>query len=250
MSDLPRSLQEMEDACFEAIKRDFSLEFKLVCKMDQTFVEILQLTENLQNPSDAQWSILAISIRTFRLLQCARRAIFSGYYDVGMNLLRAVYENTNLVRYFIKNESEAEKWLNGKEFDQHYLRKELGEDAGPYKALSRLYAHPIGRISLWGVIDLSGKKRRALSIFPKFRGAECERSLIYLINSGWFALVSLREIFKEQLFSNKEWAWKHGEWDITFFRYIQESRHNLAGLDEIEKTYHHHAVEGQKSEEG
>jgi hypothetical protein len=113
--------------CTESTKRDFPFESQFLLNLAGIYLEIFDLVEKRPIKSMTKIAQLIVSAKNFRFLDSASDQIFNGYYEVGMSLLRNVYENNLLTKYLQNKEAESEAWLQRKlALSQKDLRRKLG----------------------------------------------------------------------------------------------------------------------------
>jgi len=225
----PKPIKEMETDCAQVTKRKFELECTLMDKAQEMFIEIMDLTIRTPKMSSKHIAILALSIKIFRLFQCIREELMSGYYEVAESELRSVFEHVNLVTFFSKYEDNAHKWLKGTKYDQKTVREKLTLDPELRKAYSEAYSafsnyasHPQSIKSLATIIEGIKGKTWEFIIYPKFNQSEARFCFSYSIHWYWYSIIQLHETFARELSVNKDWIRKYGEWDQVFTKYMME----------------------------
>jgi hypothetical protein len=97
MSIFPKPLKDLESDCATVTEKVFALESRLSTKAEELYLELIDLTIKTPKMTTQEMVILALSIKTFRILQCIKGPLISGYYEVAENLIRSIIEHANLV---------------------------------------------------------------------------------------------------------------------------------------------------------
>lgn len=222
MSEPERHIKEEMVESTEKTIQAFPEEHNLVTNIGGLYIEVMLLIEKLKKISRcSEIAVFGAGTRNFRLLQCASHAIYNGFYDVCLILLRVVYENNLLIRYLTDNEEEAKRWLKGKKYKPSYLRMKAGDKTSIYGFFSDYFTHANVESHFSGVSARINGKTLSADFFPKF-DKEYTKICFYLhILIGWMSLIHLQYAFRDSMWKNEEWRNRFAEWNELILDYVE-----------------------------
>ncbi len=218
----PKSLKEMMADCTTKTIGEFPFEGQLSRNMGGIFIQLFELTSKGPLTTHGQVAALTLAIRNFRFLQCAADNIFDGYYEVGMTVLRNVYENNLLATYLSRNPEKSKEWLSGRYFDQKFLRNAVGQSNSIYGVLSEVYAHPGSVRSVILLFEKIEKRTLTLRLYPEFDSRKCSIAIQFLLMMNWHSILEFQYAFRETLWKNETWKTNFTTWNEIIVKYIEE----------------------------
>jgi len=224
-----KPMKEMMADCTLATKKDFRFEDQLLRNIAGINIELFVLLSECGIRNRLQLAVITLTVKNFRLLQCINDCIFNGYYEVGMTLLRVLYENLLLMQYFINNENEAGKWLKGKKFRAGFIRSKVMGKSEFYSFVSDYYIHA-NLESLVPVIESFTDQDISLILYPGYSREKCALGLSLSIIYGWLNNLHLQYAFRQYLWEDE--AWKKGfiGWNEVMIRYMDEKLINRSAI--------------------
>jgi len=221
MATPQKPIKELMADCTISTVNDFRFEHQLLRNIGGINIELFDLIFNISITSHLQFAILNLAIKNFRLYQCIDDCLFNGYYEVGLQLMRSMYENILLMQFFIQEETAAEKWLNGKKYKSSYVRKKVEGGTKLYGMLSDLYVHA-NLESLIPIIKSLKENILEVIIYPEYSKEKATFNIQLSILYGWLNNSHLQYAFREYLWKNEEWKERYIEWNEIVMTYVDE----------------------------
>jgi len=225
---MPEPKRPIKEDMAEVTKKTietFPEEHILVTNIAGLYIEVMVLIERLKKiSSHSKMAILTIGIRNFRLLYCAGDAIYNGFYEACMILLRTVWESNLLMKYLVDNEEEAFKWLMGKRYKFSRMKVKTEADEKIYGALSSYFTHAnVESLFSSGFASLKNKKLYA-EFFPRFNKDMSKTCLFTHIMTAWMSLLHLQYAFRDSLWENEEWKNRFADWAEIVLHYVSKKQ--------------------------
>jgi hypothetical protein len=199
--------QDAMKDCRERAYREFDVELSVVKQLVKLYSDVLEraMRISFHSLNFLQRPNLGLAVRSYRSLNYAIDALENGSYEVAIILLHSVFENRNMMMYFVKFPDKAEEWLmKHKKIEQRKIRDKLRlvEAKETYEALSDLYFHP----NTWhSLLPMILDEKSAYHHYPYFRMDECRLSVGCWISFTKDTITLLLNVFQPQQLGDVSW---------------------------------------------